>query len=113
MTRTFGPDYVEMRDGERILNQMGRIMEYIADEHWFTLRDIERDLGYGQASISAQLRHLRKPKFGSHIIVKRHEHGGLWWYRLHVTHEYIHGVCRVTQCGRRKDQVDAVQLGLL
>jgi hypothetical protein len=77
---TFGPTYVESRDGARIHHQMDAIHEYIRDGHWFTLDEVEDVLDYPQASISAQLRHLRKPQFGGHTIEKRYVGDGLWEY---------------------------------
>ena len=38
---------------------------------WLTLRQIARLTGYGEASISAQLRHLRKPQYGGFVVAKR------------------------------------------
>jgi len=38
---------------------------------WLTLRELAAITGYGEASISAQLRHLRKPRFGSFVLEKR------------------------------------------
>ena len=55
--------------------------------NWYTLEDIETETGDPQASISAQLRHLRKVRFGGHTIEKRRkgsEKSGLWEYRLKV-----------------------------
>jgi hypothetical protein len=43
--------------------------------------------GYASASISAQLRHLRKPQFGSHCVEKRrrpHKDG-----KVGGTYEYL------------------------
>ncbi len=58
---------------------------------WLTLRELAQLTQYGEASISAQLRHLRKPKYGRYIVEKRVrrglvlsdvEHGAVWEYRL-------------------------------
>ena len=58
---------------------------------WLTLRELSQLTQYGEASISAQLRHLRKPKYGSYVVEKRVrrdvvlrdvEHGAIWEYRL-------------------------------
>jgi hypothetical protein len=38
---------------------------------WLTLREMAKTTRFGQASISAQLRHLRKRKFGRFVIEKR------------------------------------------
>jgi len=37
---------------------------------------------YPENSISAQLRHLRKVRFGSFQVDKRHKGNGLWEYRV-------------------------------
>jgi hypothetical protein len=42
---------------------------------WLTLREIAEMTRFGEASISAQLRHLRKPKFGSWRVEKRRRLG--------------------------------------
>ena len=38
---------------------------------WLTLRELARMTSYGEASISAQLRHLRKPQYGGFVLEKR------------------------------------------
>ncbi len=80
---TFGPDYDPDLDHPRIQKQHERIRDFMLDGVWRTLREIEDALGYPQASISAQLRHLRKPKFGGYRMVKRRRHvQGLWEYHV-------------------------------
>jgi hypothetical protein len=65
-------------------------------DSWLTLRELARLTGYGEASISAQLRHLRKPQYGAYVVEKRCReegqpdgqlgrsaaHGAVWEYRL-------------------------------
>jgi len=61
-------------------------------ETWLTLVELSRLTQYGEASISAQLRHLRKPQYGGYVVEKRRrevaevmcsvEHGPVWEYRL-------------------------------
>ena len=84
-----GPDYEPEFDRERLRGQMGRV--YLALQTaasrglWFTLGELRERTGDPEASISAQLRHLRKPRFGSHTIEKRrrgHAEDGLWEYRM-------------------------------
>jgi hypothetical protein len=63
-----------------------------ACETWLTLVELSRVTHYGEASISAQLRHLRKPQYGTFVVEKRQreaakvlcgvEHGPVWEYRL-------------------------------
>lgn len=52
---------------------------------WLTLREIAALTRYGEASISAQLRHLRKPLCGGYAVEKqrRGDPGdGVWEYQL-------------------------------
>jgi hypothetical protein len=42
---------------------------------WLTLHEIAELTRYGEASISAQLRHLRKPTFGGYRVDKRRRIG--------------------------------------
>lgn len=82
---TYGPAYNEAIDGERIKKQHNHIKEYMLtagkSDKWLTLSEIEGALGYPQASISAQLRHLRKEQFGSFIVNKRRRAlRGTWEY---------------------------------
>ena len=80
---TYGPAYERNLDGERIAQQMVRIRNYMMDGSWRTLRAISTRLGYPEASVSAQLRHLRKIKFGSFRVEKRRcGLTGLWEYRV-------------------------------
>ena len=61
-------------------------------ETWLTLVELARMTRYGEASISAQLRHLRKPQYGAYTLEKRRrevaevicgvERGPVWEYRL-------------------------------
>lgn len=79
---TFGPAYDPRIDKERLENQMLVIRDVMADGQWRTLQEIARITGYSEASISAQLRHLRKERFGGHTVNKRHVENGLWEYQL-------------------------------
>jgi len=76
-----GPDLTP-EDTTRLQAQMRRIYDLMSDGQWRTLAQIERATGDPQSSISAQLRHLRKKKHGSHQIDKRNLGGGLWEYRM-------------------------------
>ncbi len=59
---------------------------------WLTLRELARMTNYGETSISAQLRHLRKERYGAFLIDKQVRkggdgnsiggHGAIWEYRL-------------------------------
>jgi|SRR5579872_3239434 len=43
---------------------------------WLTLAEIAEATQYGEASISAQLRHLRKPQHGRYAVEKRRRYFG-------------------------------------
>ena len=83
-TNTFGPAYSKEKDGKRIAKQIDAIKDYMLSVGWKTLAEIEEALGYPQASISAQLRHLRKERFGSYQVDKQRTKpkGGTWMYRV-------------------------------
>jgi hypothetical protein len=61
-------------------------------ETWLTLVELSRLTRFGEASISAQLRHLRKEEYGGYLVEKRQrtpagavlgaEYGPVWEYRL-------------------------------
>jgi len=71
------------RDFDRLCGQIRRIHDLMKDGCWRSLDEIERETGDPQASISAQLRHLRKARFGAHQIDKQRRDGtGTWEYRL-------------------------------
>ena len=77
-----GSDYVHDRDSERLTGQLFRVFETIKDGNWYTLNAIAEATEDPPASISAQLRHLRKPRFGGYTVDKKHIENGLYVYRL-------------------------------
>jgi hypothetical protein len=77
-----GADYVPNRDDPRLAKQIYRVWDAMYDGRWKTLQEISFITGDPEASISAQLRHLRKPRFGSHTIEREHIKHGLYQYRL-------------------------------
>ena len=80
-----GSDYDPKYDKKRLTGQILRIFDAIKDGSWNTLVEIQNLTGDPQTSISAQLRNLRKDRFGSHLIEKRYRgdrSNGLWEYRL-------------------------------
>ena len=76
-----GPD-LEPEDHARLGNQMARVKTALSSDRWWTLHDLSVACGAPEASVSAQLRHLRKPRFGSHTIERRHLGHGLYEYRM-------------------------------
>lgn len=80
-----GADYVPWRDDPRLTSQLGRIFHLMRDGEWRTLAGIAHATGDPPASVSAQLRHLRKPRFGAHAVERRHRGApaeGLYEYRV-------------------------------
>lgn len=80
-----GAVYVAEFDYERLKGQVKEIYDLMKDGVWRTLQEIELATGYPQASISAQLRNLRKKSFGSQVVDKRRrgeEKNGLWEMQL-------------------------------
>ena len=81
---TLGPAYEKKKDGKRIAKQIESIREYMLSSDWKTLVEIEAALGYPQASVSAQLRHLRKARFGGYRVDKQRRTEGTWEYRVRI-----------------------------
>ena len=82
-----GSDIIEGFDLARLTYQIRRVYDAMADGNYRTLGELESITGDGQASISAQMRNLRKTRFGGHIINKRRrglETSGCWEYALEV-----------------------------
>ena len=81
---TFGPTYDPALDEPRLTTQLERVKAYLSTHQWYTLAEIEAYTGYPQASISSQIRHLRKRKHGQYQIDKRRRVNGkgTWEYRL-------------------------------
>ena len=77
-----GDDYNHERDSDRLTGQLLRIFEVVKDSRWRTLKEIALLTKDPEASISAQLRHLRKPRFGSHEVEKQYVDRGLYKYRV-------------------------------
>lgn len=79
-----GSDYVAPRDDKRLTAQMQRIFNLMSDGQYRTLGQIASTTGDPEASISAQLRHFRKARFGSHTLNKKYLGNGLYSYQLLV-----------------------------
>jgi hypothetical protein len=94
-TGLFGPEYQQKFDGHRLNTQMLRVRDLMvqasARDRWLTLGEICVALEdawccrFPEASVSAQLRHLKKPGFGGYRLEKRRRASsrfGLFEYRL-------------------------------
>ena len=83
-------------------------------ETWLTLDELAKLTHYPPASISAQLRHLRKPEYGGYAVEKRprelgkvlrgEDFGTVWKYQLkRVVHRKF-ADARVRRGGRQLSQ---------
>lgn len=77
-----GSDYEHTRDSERLSQQHLRVRTLMSDGVWRTLDQISEVTGDPPASVSAQLRHLRKSRFGAYLVEKRYVENGLFEYRV-------------------------------
>lgn len=75
-----GPD--DPTKQRRLTAQLGRIFHVMLDGEWHTLAEISALTGAPTPSVSAQLRHLRKPEFGGYTVEREHIGNGLYQYRL-------------------------------
>lgn len=79
----FDGDTIEPeRDNGRLFAQLKRVKELMSDGRWRTLADISEAVGDPPASVSARLRDLRKKRWGSLTVERRHKSKGLFEYRL-------------------------------
>lgn len=87
-----GADYKPGRDDVRLTGQLERIYSVMRDGMWRSLPAIENETGAPQASISAQLRNLRKARFGGHRVDKEYIGTGVYLYRLVVNKSADRGI---------------------
>ena len=79
-----GSDYIPERDNKRLTRLIDMVFNLMKDNKYRTLEQISDITKGPQASVSAHLRHLRKQKFGSHIVNKKYIGDGLYTYQLIV-----------------------------
>lgn len=78
-----GETYDHAKDGKRLHKQHNRVLALMSDQQWRSLAAIASCTHDPEASISARLRDLRKPKFGGWTIERRRGGwGGTFEYRL-------------------------------
>jgi hypothetical protein len=85
MTHFNGKHYNPANDDDRLKRQMVRVYACMIDGKWRTLREIANATNDPEASVSAQLRHLRKERFGKYVVNLRSRgdpKNGLWEYQL-------------------------------
>lgn len=78
-----GPCYENREDRDsRLGKQFKAVRDLMLDGAWRSLTEISETVGYPEASVSARLRDLRKPKFGSYTVERKHVERGLYIYRV-------------------------------
>ena len=82
LLRFDGSDYDHKRDGIRLTGQLERVFNVMKSGEWITLRQLSDRARCPEASASAQLRNLRKDRFGGFEVEKKYDHMGVFSYRL-------------------------------
>lgn len=77
-----GADYQPQRDDPRLLSQHEKVKAFMLSGRPHTLQEIADAIDEPAASISAQLRHLRKPRFGGWIVDRQYLGDGLYSYSM-------------------------------
>lgn len=77
-----GSDYEHKRDGIRLTGQLERVFNVMRFGQWVSLQELALKAKCPEASASAQLRNLRKERFGGFEIEKKYKNNGLFLYRL-------------------------------
>ncbi len=77
-----GATYEPKRDGSRLGEQMQAVKALMSDCGWRTLAEIGSACGAPEASVSARLRDLRKPRWGGFDVQRRYISHGQWAYRV-------------------------------
>src|SRR5580765_7378094 len=76
-----GATYDQGKDFHRLKGQLKLIWTLMRDTQWRTLYSISQETGIGEASVSAQLRNLRKIKWGG-FKVNRRRVGNVFFYQV-------------------------------
>lgn len=77
-------------DNPRLHTQLGQVYKVLVtanEDDWFTLSFLGKMVHGSESGISARIRDLRKPHWGSHEIISRRRNvggvlGGVWEYRM-------------------------------
>lgn len=80
-----GATFDAEQDTSRLATQLDEIFQVMCDGVWRTLDEIEAATSHPPASISAQLRNLRKERFGNYVVDRRvrgERSRGLYEYRI-------------------------------
>ena len=87
--KIYGSDYKPALDEKRLVTQQEHIKRLMLASGWLTLSEIEYRTGFGQASISAQLRHCRRQGLILEKKRRGEEKQGLFEYRLRTPENQV------------------------
>lgn len=77
-----GATYDHSRDSARLGDQMLAVLSIMSDGQWRTLADLASQAHAPEASVSARLRDLRKPRFGGYTVNRQYVKDGVHRYQL-------------------------------
>jgi hypothetical protein len=77
-----GATFDPIQDAERLTRQLDSVRQWMLSHGWQALAEISAGTSYPEASVSARLRDLRKPKFGGYVVHRRRRTAGTWEYRV-------------------------------
>jgi len=77
-----GATYNAQFDHDRLSRQAKLIYKLMVDGAWRSLSEISQITGEPEASVSARLRDLRKPRFGGFTVERRRRSKGTFEYKL-------------------------------
>lgn len=70
------------KDFIRLVNQLGRVYNFMKDGKWYTIEQVNEYAGGTPSCTSAHIRSLRKSKYGAHTVEREYHGNGLYKYRL-------------------------------
>lgn len=76
-----GPSVTAL-DAARLGRQLEAVRSLMLDGRWRTLGEVSAATGAPEASVSARLRDLRKPRNGAFSVDRRRRTAGTWEYRV-------------------------------
>ena len=77
-----GDDYVANRDNTRLTNQIDKVRMYMENAGYLTVKQIAADLKQPEPSVSAQIRNLRKDRFGARTVNREYRGNGCYAFKL-------------------------------
>lgn len=79
-----GETYDLEEDQDRLRAQLAAVRALMRDGQWRTLREISDLIHAPEASVSARLRDLRKPRFGYWLVLRRRVPNGRGLHQYRV-----------------------------